>query len=387
MTPLPANTRTALDVRFNRPYTTGTELEYIKEAIEGAHLSGNGPFTRRCAEWLEQRLGAERALLTHSCTGALEIAALLTEIQPGDEVILPSFTFTSTATAFALRGARLVFVDIREDTLNLDESLVEDAVTDQTRVLVAVHYAGVSCQMDKLLEIAKRHGLVLIEDAAQALGSSFQGEPLGTLGALGALSFHETKNIISGEGGALLANNAGLVERAEVIQEKGTNRQAFFRGQVEKYSWIDIGSSFAASELVAAFLWAQLEAADWLIEQRLAIWNAYHTGLSDLEAAGLLRRPVVPDEVVHNGHLYYVLLPSEERRDLTLDALAREGVQTVFHYVPLHSSPAGLRYGKRAGDLPITERTSATLLRLPIWVGLSDEKISHVIAALHRVLS
>jgi dTDP-4-amino-4,6-dideoxygalactose transaminase len=385
--PRPAASASAHDVRFNRPFTTGAELGNIQAAIEGAHLSGNGPFTRRCTARLEEKLGAAGVLLTHSCTGALEMAALLADVQPGDEVIMPSFTFTSTATAFALRGAQPVFVDIREDTLNLDEQLVEAAVTERTRVLVPVHYAGIACQMDTLAEIARRHDLVIVEDAAQALSSFFHGEPLGTIGTLGALSFHETKNVISGEGGALIVNDPSLLERAEVIHEKGTNRRAFFRGRIEKYSWIDIGSSFPASELAAAFLWAQLEAADWLIEQRLAIWNAYHGGLADLEDAGLLRRPVIPAGSVHNGHLYYVLLPSEERRDQTLDALGREGVETVFHYVPLHSSPAGVRFGRAVGELRNTERASSTLLRLPIWVGLSAEEISHVIAAFHRVLS
>ena len=376
----------ALTVPFNRPYVTGAELGYIQDAIDNAHLAGNGPFSRRCSVYLRERLGAEEVLLTHSCTGALEMAALLAEVEPGDEVILPSFTFTTTATAFALRSAVPVFVDVREDTLNLDETIVEAAITDRTRVIVAVHYAGVSCDMAVLRELADRRGLLLVEDAAQGFGSDFRGAPLGSIGALGALSFHETKNVISGEGGALIINDATLVERAEILHEKGTNRRAFFRGQVDKYSWVDLGSSFLASELAAAFLWAQLEQAEWINAQRMAIWSRYHSGFAELEAAGVLRRPVVPAGLRHNAHMYYLLLPTSRARDDTLNGLARLGVTAVFHYVPLHSSPAGRRLGRTVGPLRITDDVSGRLLRLPLWIGMTDEQINRVIDAVHQVL-
>jgi dTDP-4-amino-4,6-dideoxygalactose transaminase len=376
----------AVSVPFNKPYVTGAELGYIQEAIDNAHLAGNGPFSRRCSEYLRERLGTAAVLLTHSCTGALEMAALLAEIEPGDEVIVPSFTFTTTATAFALRGAVPVFVDVREDTLNIDETLVEDAITERTRAIVAVHYAGVSCDMARLRDVAATNRLMLIEDAAQGFGSEFDREPLGSIGALGALSFHETKNVISGEGGALIVNDPMLVERAEIIHEKGTNRRAFFRGQVDKYSWVDLGSSFVASELAAAFLWAQLEQDDWITAQRLAVWNRYHAGLADLETDGALRRPIITADVMHNAHMYYLLLPTPQAREATLEGLARLGVTAVFHYVPLHSSPAGRRVGRSAGDLSITDDVSARLLRLPLWVGMSDAQVDHVIDSVHRVV-
>jgi dTDP-4-amino-4,6-dideoxygalactose transaminase len=381
----PAATR--VEVPFNQPYVTGAELGYIQEAVENACLSGNGPFSRRCAALLEQDLGAEAVLLTHSCTGALEMAALLADVGPGDEVIMPSFTFSSTATAFVLRGATPVFVDIRPDTLNLDERLIEEAVTERTRAVVAVHYAGVGCDIGALGAIAERHGLTLIEDAAQGFGSTAGDRPLGSLGALGALSFHETKNVISGEGGALIVNDPDLVRRAEILHEKGTNRRAFFRGQVDKYSWVDIGSSFALSELGAAFLWAQLEQSGWITDQRMRVWQRYHAGFEQLEQADLLRRPVVPEAMRHNAHLYYLLLPDGECRDQAIGALAREQVTSVFHYVPLHSSPAGRRLGRASGELPVTDSTSERLLRLPLWVGMQDEQVEHVIAAVHRAVA
>jgi dTDP-4-amino-4,6-dideoxygalactose transaminase len=381
----PAATR--VEVPFNQPYVTGAELGYIQEAVENACLSGNGPFSRRCAALLEQDLGAEAVLLTHSCTGALEMAALLADVGPGDEVIMPSFTFSSTATAFVLRGATPVFVDIRQDTLNLDERLVEEAVTERTRAVVAVHYAGVGCDIGALGAIAERHGLTLIEDAAQGFGSTAGDRPLGSLGALGALSFHETKNVISGEGGALIVNDPDLVRRAEILHEKGTNRRAFFRGQVDKYSWVDIGSSFALSELGAAFLWAQLEQSGWITDQRMRVWQRYHAGFEQLEHAELLRRPVVPEAMRHNAHLYYLLLPDGECRDQAIGALAREQVTSVFHYVPLHSSPAGRRLGRASVELSVTDSTSERLLRLPLWVGMQDEQVEHVIAAVHRAVA
>ncbi|HEV2943977.1 MAG TPA: dTDP-4-amino-4,6-dideoxygalactose transaminase [Solirubrobacteraceae bacterium] len=375
-----------LSVPFNKPYVTGAEFGYIQEAIDNAHLAGNGPFSGRCGEYLRDRLGTASVLLTHSCTGALEMTALLAEVAPGDEVIMPSYTFTTTATSFALRGAIPMFVDVREDTLNLDERLVEAAITERTRAIVAVHYAGVGCNMGPLRELAERHGLMLIEDAAQGFGSEINGDPLGSIGALGALSFHETKNVISGEGGALIVNDPRLVERAEILQEKGTNRKAFFRGQVDKYTWVDHGSSFVASELAAAFLWAQLEHGDWITAQRLAIWDRYHAGLVDLESDGALRRPIIPPGATHNAHMYYLLLPTASGRDAALEELAGLGVTAVFHYVPLHSSPAGRKLGRTAGDLSVTDDVSARLLRLPLWVGMSDEQVEHVIDSVHRVV-
>jgi dTDP-4-amino-4,6-dideoxygalactose transaminase len=375
------------DIPFNRPFTVGTELAYIAQAIASGHLSGNGPFTRNCTDWLENALDANSTLLTHSGTGALELAALLAEVGVGDEVIMPSFTFTSTANAFVVRAATPVFVDVRPDTLNLDERLVEAAITDRTRAIVPVHYAGIACAMDALAELADAQQLVVIEDAAHAFGASFGGRSLGTFGALAALSFHETKNVICGEGGALIVNEPSLAERAEVIYEKGTNRLSFFRGQVDKYTWVDIGSSFPASELAAAFLWAQLERAEWLMENRLAIWERYQESFEPFEQAGLLRRPVVPQGAQHNGHLYYLLLSSEKRRDYLLEALGREGVHAVFHYVPLHSSPAGRHLGRTSGELPVTDQASATLLRLPLWVGMTDEDVTRVVTVVERTLS
>lgn len=304
---------TRLTVPFNQPYVTGAEVGYIQDAVANAHLAGNGPFTRRCCEYLTAQLGCASVLLTHSCTGALEMTALLARVSDGDEVIMPSFTFTTTATAFVMRGATPVFVDVREDTLNIDPDLVETAITSRTRAIVAVHYAGVGCDMDWLRAIADRHGLILIEDAAQGFAADWHGAPLGSMGSLGALSFHETKNVISGEGGALIVNDPALVDRAEILHEKGTNRRAFYRGRVDKYSWVDLGSSYVASELAAAFLWAQLEKADWITAQRLAIWDRYHAGFAEPEAAGLLRRPVLPDGATHNAHMYYLLLPTVGR--------------------------------------------------------------------------
>ena len=370
---------TRYDVPFNRPHMVGTELGHIGEAVAASHLSASGPFSRRCGAWLEQALGCRRALLTHSCTGALEMSVLLSDIGPGDEVIMPSFTFVSTANAFALRGAVPVFVDIREDTLNLNEELVEAAITSRTKAIVVVHYGGIACEMDVLLAIAKRHGLMLIEDAAHSVLSTYRDRPLGALGNLGALSFHETKNVISGEGGALLVGDEALVDRAEILVEKGTNRSAFLRGDVDKYSWVDLGSSFGASEVTAAFLWAQLEQAEEITHRRLAVWQTYHRELADLEAAGVVRRPVVPDQCRHEGHLYDLLAPSRERRDRMLDRLRLGGVQAVFHYVPLHSAPAGRRYGRAFGNLEVTEDISGRLLRLPLWVDMQPEHVDHVI--------
>ena len=375
-----------MKVPFNRPAGTGRELAYIQEAIQGLRLSGNGAFTRRCQGWLEERVGCRKALLTHSCTAALEMAAILADLQPGDEVILPSFTFVSTANAFVLRGAVPVFVDVRGDTWNLDETRIEAALTERTRAIVPVHYAGVSCGMDKILEIAERHGLLVIEDAAQALMSTERGLPVGSRGHLAALSFHETKNLQCGEGGALLINDPRFAERAEIVWEKGTDRSRFFRGQVDKYSWVDLGSSFLPSEINAAFLWAQLEDAEAITRSRLATWGRYHEAFADLEAAGRVRRPVIPPDCAHNGHLYCLLVKNLETRTAALEGLKARGVQALFHYVPLHSSPAGRRYGRAAGPLPCTEQAADRLIRLPLWAGMGDEDVARVAEAVVEVV-
>ena len=367
------------EVPFNRPHTVGTEMGYIGDAVAASHLSANGPFSQRCTTWLEQQIGCCRALLTHTCTGALEMSALLMDIGPGDEVIMPSFTFVSTASAFALRGAIPVFVDIREDTLNLDEQLVEAAITSRTKAIVAMHYGGVACDMDALLAIAERHGLKLIEDAAHAMLSSYRDRPLGGLGNLGTLSFHETKNVIAGEGGALLIRDEELVQRAEVLLEKGTNRSAFLRGDVDKYTWVDLGSSFGASEVTAAFLWAQLEQASEITRRRLAVWSAYDEGFAAIDRLGTLRRPGVPDGCQHGGHLYYLLARDRVMRDRLLGRLRAGGVHAVFHYVPLHSAPAGHRYGRAHGDLRVTDEISDRLLRLPIWADMQPEHVERVL--------
>jgi dTDP-4-amino-4,6-dideoxygalactose transaminase len=373
-------------IPFNRPWMTGNELSNIAEAHANMHLAGDGPFTRRCHEWLEQRSGCARALLTHSCTAALEMAALLLNIQSGDEIILPSWTFVSTANAFVLRGGVPVFVDIREDTLNLDERLIESAITSKTRVIVPVHYAGVSCDMDAILDIARRHGLKVVEDAAQGVMADYSGRALGSIGDLGAYSFHETKNLISGEGGALLVNDPELVQRAECIREKGTDRSRFFRGEVDKYTWQDQGSSFLPGELIAAFLWAQLQQAESITASRLACWQYYHEQLQPLEAHGLLRRPVVPEACRHNAHMYQVLLNPGIDRQAVLQAFRREGIGAVFHYVPLHSAPAGLRYGRASGVLPVTCSVAERLIRLPLWIGLTPGQQDRVLAVLQECL-
>ncbi len=359
-------------VPFNKPYMTGKELWYIAQAHSKGHLAGDGSFTKLCNQWIEQRTGSSKALLTHSCTAALEMSALLSDVLPGDEVIMPSYTFVSTANAFVLRGAVPVFVDIRPDTLNLDEKLIEAAITPRTKAIVPVHYAGVGCEMDAIAEIARRHGLLVIEDAAQAVMSSYKGRPLGAIGDLGAVSFHETKNVISGEGGALLANNPRFADRAEIIREKGTNRSQFFRGQVDKYTWVDVGSSFLPGEIIAAFLWAQMEEVEAITRRRLAMWGTYHQWFAEAERAGKLRRPIVPGHCVHNAHMYYVLLPDLQRRTAVIDGLNALGVHSVFHYVPLHSAPAGLKYGRTHGELPVTDDVAERLLRLPMWVGMED---------------
>jgi dTDP-4-amino-4,6-dideoxygalactose transaminase len=366
-------------IPFNKPFMTGKELTYIAQAHANGHLAGNGQFSKDCSRWLEDRIGSHKALLTHSCTAALEMAAILSGVGAGDEVIMPSFTFVSTANAFVLRGATPVFVDIRPDTLNIDEAKIEAAITPRTRAIVPVHYAGVACDMDTIMEIAARHDLLVIEDAAQGLLSTYRERPLGSLGHMAALSFHETKNIISGEGGALLINDERFAERAEIIWEKGTNRGQFFRGQVDKYTWVDLGSSYLPGEIVAAFLWAQMEDADAITARRVGIWTRYHDAFADLEAAGLVRRPVVPAGCRHNAHLYYLLTESLTARTELIDHLRAKGIQSVFHYVPLHLSPFGRTVGRVAGDMTHTVDVSDRLARLPLWLGL-EEHLDSVIA-------
>lgn len=372
-------------IPFNRPYVIGREFDYLREAIANHHLSGDGPFTRRCNEWLEQRIGCKRALLVHSCTAGLEMAALLCDIGPGDEVIMPSYTFVSTANAFVLRGAIPVFVDIRGDTLNLDEKLVAAAITPKTKAICVVHYAGVGVEMEPILELARLHGLKVIEDAAQGIQSSWRGRPLGSIGHVAALSFHETKNVISGEGGALLINDPTLVERAEILWQKGTNRQQFLAGQVDKYTWVDVGSSFLPSEIIAAFLWAQLEEAETITARRLALWDRYHELLAPLAERHGLELPTVPAHCVHNAHLYRVMMRDADQRRSVLAELNRRDVNATFHYVPLHDSPAGRRFARTAAPLPVTEDQAARLIRLPLWVGMVDEP-DRVVKTLESVL-
>jgi dTDP-4-amino-4,6-dideoxygalactose transaminase len=367
-------------IPFNKPYMTGKELHYISQAHAQGHLAGDGVFSKKCQAWLEEQTGCRKALLTHSCTAALEISAILANIRPGDEVIMPSFTFVSTANAFVLRGAVPVFVEIRPDTLNLDESRIEEAITAWTVAIVVVHYAGVACEMDEICAIASRHGLLVIEDDAQGVGSSYKGRPLGSLGDLAAVSFHETKNVISGEGGALLINSEPFIERAEIIREKGTNRSQFFRGQVDKYTWVDLGSSFLPSDILAAFLLAQLEEVESITRRRLEIWQRYHQAFRPLDEAGHLRRPIVPEYCVHNAHMYHLLLRDLTARTRFINRLRQQDILAVFHYVPLHSSPMGRRVGRTTGELPITDNVSQRLVRMPLWLNI-EPHLDRVIAA------
>lgn len=364
---------------------TGKELHYISEAHFNAKLAGDGPFTKHCHSWLEENSGCAKVLLTNSCTAALEMAALLLDIKLGDEVIMPSYTFVSTANAFVLRGAKPVFIDIREDTLNLDEKLIEQAITAKTKAIVPVHYAGVACEMDNIMSIARKHGLMVVEDAAQGVMAKYKGKALGSIGDLGAYSFHETKNVISGEGGALLVNREDFVRQAEIIREKGTDRSRFFRGEVDKYTWQSAGSSFLPGEIIAAFLWAQLQEADCITQRRLMAWDYYHQLLEPLEAEGLLRRPIIPAECQHNAHMYYILLPEYKDRQTVIDGLKNQQINTVFHYVPLHSSPAGQRFGRVDGEMVMTDSMSARLIRLPLWIGISQtqqERVTEVLTSL-----
>jgi dTDP-4-amino-4,6-dideoxygalactose transaminase len=372
-----------MKIPFNKPFVIGAELENIAQAVRDGHLSGDGPFTRRCHRWLEERLGAKRALLTHSCTAALEMAAILCDLEPGDEVIMPSFTFVSTANAFVLRGAVPVFVDVRRDTFNLDEGLAAAAVTPRTKAIVPVHYAGVACEMDALMALARDRGLLVVEDAAQGVLAGYKGRMLGSIGHLGCLSFHETKNVISGEGGALLVNDERLVARAEVIREKGTNRAQFFRGEVDKYSWVDIGSSYLPSELVGAFLWAQLEQAEAINAKRIGLCAAYRKGLEPLAQRGALALPKrEPAGVTPNGHMFYLLVKDLATRSRLIAHLKARGIHSVFHYVPLHSSPAGRKFGRAAGPMAVTDDVSARLLRLPLYHDLTESEVADIVAAI-----
>ena len=372
-----------MKIPFNKPFTIGAELENIAAAVRAGHLSGDGPFSQRCHRWLEERLGVRRALLTHSCTAALEMAAILCDLEPGDEVIMPSFTFVSTANAFVLRGAVPVFVDIRDDTFNLDERLVGAAVTPRTRAIVPVHYAGVACEMDAIMDLARQRSLLVVEDAAQGILAEYRGRKLGAIGHLGCLSFHETKNVISGEGGALLVNDERLAARAEIIREKGTNRAQFFRGEVDKYTWVDIGSSYLPSELVGAFLWAQLERAEAINAKRIGLCAAYRKGLEVLARRGALALPQPePAGISGNGHMFYVLLQDLATRTRLIAHLKARGIHSVFHYVPLHSSPAGRKFGRAAGPMTVTDGVSERLLRLPLYYDLTEAGVAGIVAAI-----
>lgn len=363
-------------IPFNKPFIVGKELYYIAQAVQNGHLSGDGPFTKKCNAWLEEHFHARKVLLTHSCTAALEMAAILCDIQPGDEFIVPSYTFVSTVNAFVLRGGVPKFIDIRPDTMNMDEKQIESAITSKTKVIVPVHYAGVGCEMDMIMNIARRHNLLVVEDAAQGVCATYNNKYLGTIGHLGCYSFHETKNFICGEGGALAINDERFFERAEIIREKGTNRSQFFRGMVDKYTWVDIGSSYLPSEMIAAFLYAQLEESGKITEKRLSIWDAYHAGLTGLEEMGKLRRPIIPSDCGHNAHMYYILLKNLDERTRLIKFLKERDIHPVFHYVPLHNSPKGIELSNgKAPSLPLTEEYADRLLRLPCYYELTLEQV------------
>ncbi len=373
-------------IPFNSPYMTGVEIEYIRDAKQRNMLAGDGWFTKQCHQWLELNVGAKKALLTHSCTAALEMAALLLNIQPGDEVIMPSYTFVSTANAFVLRGGVPVFVDIRPDTLNIDEKKIESAITNRTRAIVPVHYAGVACEMDTIMAIARRSSLKVIEDAAQGVMARYKGQSLGGIGDLGAFSFHETKNIISGEGGALLVNDDEYVTSAEIIREKGTDRSRFFRGEIDKYTWQSVGSSYLPGELIAAFLWAQFEQAERITSQRLELWQRYYRLTESLEINGMLTRPRIPAECEHNAHMFYVLLNEGVNRHSLLQEMKRNDVHAIFHYVPLHSSPAGRHYCRIDGQLNFTDSLSERIVRLPLWIGMLESDQQQVVQVLESAI-
>ncbi|WP_341581349.1 dTDP-4-amino-4,6-dideoxygalactose transaminase [Marinobacter metalliresistant] len=370
-------------IPFNRPPATGDELQYLEEALSQGKLSGDGPFTERCRTWFESQLGCARAFLTPSCTQALEMAALLIDVKPGDEIIMPSYTFVSTANAFVLRGARIVFVDIRPDTMNIDATLIEHAITERTRAIVPVHYAGVGCDMDSIMRLAHRYDLYVIEDAAQGMMSQYRGRPLGTIGHFGAFSFHETKNYTSGgEGGLLIVNDASFVAQAEIIREKGTNRSQFFRGMVDKYTWVGLGSSYLPGELQAAYLWGQLNQAEQIRENRRAIWQRYHDAFKPIISQGIVQGPVIPEDVDHNAHMYFLKVQNLEERSALIDHLKQSGVMAVFHYVPLHATPFGQRVARFDGEDRFTVQESERLIRLPLWYGLSEEEQNQVIQSL-----
>jgi dTDP-4-amino-4,6-dideoxygalactose transaminase len=368
-------------IPFNVPPKTGQEIAYIQQALASSKISGDGPFSKKCQAWFDQQLSCKKSLLTPSCTAALEMAALLLDIQPGDEVIMPSYTFVSTANAFVLRGAKIVFIDVHPDTMNINENLIEAAITDSTKVIVPVHYAGVPCEMDTIMAIAKKYGLYVVEDAAQSMMSTYKGRPAGTSGHMAAYSFHETKNYTAGgEGGLLIINDPRFAERAEIIREKGTNRSQFFRGQVDKYSWVDCGSSFLPSDIQAAYLWAQLEGAEQINDARLGLWHQYQSGLQPLADAGCIELLRIPESVKHNGHLFALKCKDLEERSALIDHLKAKGVLAVFHYIPLHSSVAGERYSRFHGEDQYTTRESERLLRLPMWYGLELTVVERIVA-------
>ncbi|MDF2414983.1 dTDP-4-amino-4,6-dideoxygalactose transaminase [Aeromonas sp. 1HA1] len=370
-------------IPFNKPPLTGNEEQYVLQAVKSNKISGDGFFGKKCQSWFEENLPCEKALMTPSCTAALEMAAILIDIQPGDEVIMPSYTFVSTANAFVLRGAKIVFVDIRPDTMNIDENLIEDAITNRTKAIVPVHYAGVACEMDKIMELAKKYKLFVVEDAAQGMMSTYKGKALGTIGHLGAYSFHETKNYTSGgEGGLLIINNSTLIRRAEIIREKGTNRSLFFRGMVDKYTWVDIGSSYLPSELQAAYLYGQLESAELINIKRKSVWQHYYNALKKDEYVNFIELPVIPSGIEHNAHMFYIKLKDLEQRTLVMQAMSNSGIATAFHYIPLHSSPAGQSVGVFSGKERYTTLESERLLRLPIWYGMNAELVESVLKTL-----
>ncbi len=366
-------------IRFNVPPYTGKELDYIRQAVEKKKICGDGEFTHKCNEWIEQKTGTAKALLTTSCTHATEMAAILSDIKPGDEVIMPSYTFVSTADAFVLRGAKAVFVDIRPDTMNIDENLIENAITDKTRAIVPVHYAGVGCEMDKIMEIAQKFNLKVIEDAAQGVMAEYNGKPLGTFGEFGCFSFHETKNFSMGEGGAILIRDEKDIERAEIIREKGTNRAKYFRGQIDKYTWIDAGSSYLPSEMNAAYLYAQLEEADKITEDRMKSWNMYFEGFEDLDKAGRVQRPFIPANCKHNAHMFYLKCKDLEERSALIKFLGENEILAVFHYIPLHNAPAGKQFGRFNGEDVYTTKESDRLVRLPLYYGLKEDEVGYII--------
>lgn len=366
-------------ITFNRPPFLGSELNNIKEAIENQKICGDGPFTQKCNKWIEDKTGTSKALLTTSCTHALEMAALLLDIKPGDEVIMPSFTFVSTADAFVLRGATVVFVDIRPDTMNIDEKLIEAAITDKTKAIVPVHYAGVACEMDTILDIAKRHNLAVVEDAAQGVMSTYKGRALGSIGDYGCYSFHETKNYSMGEGGAILIKDENKISDAEILREKGTNRSRFLRGQIDKYTWVNYGSSYLPSDMNAAYLWAQLQKAEHINNDRLRAWNRYYEAFEELEQKGFVERPYIPQECEHNAHMFYLKLKDLDTRTRFISYLKENGVMAVFHYVPLHSAEAGLKFGRFHGEDKYTTNLSERLVRLPMFYGLKDDELDYII--------